>query len=53
MNVPREILFEHKKVEEAVTPEQLAEVEAILVDAIFSLWLQEKGFTNPAPKFQI
>ena len=52
MNVPREIIFEHKKIEEAVTPEQLAEVEAILVDTIFSLWLQEKGLTGPAPKFQ-
>ena len=53
MNVPREIIFEHKTVEDAVTPEQLAEVETILVDALFSLWLQEKGFTNPIPRLQV
>ena len=53
MNIPREIIFEHKTVEDAVTSEQLAEVETILVDTLFSLWLQEKGFTSPAPKLQI
>ena len=53
MNVPREIIIQHSKVDNPVTPEELAEVEAILVDTLFSLWLQEKGFTDLVPKFQI
>jgi hypothetical protein len=53
MNIPREIIFENKTVEDAVTSEQLAEVETILVDTLFSLWLQEKGFISPAPKLKI
>lgn len=45
MNVPREIIVRHQKVDEAVTQEQLAAIESLLVDTLFSLWLREKGFT--------
>ena len=46
MNVPREIVVQHSVVEPAVTREELAEVERIIVDALFSVWLQEKGLAR-------